>query len=169
MAVVPLLAALACGSAEEKAAEQQRAERTAMSEVETTAASAAAAPATGLWSEAHLLDRLVRAGVAPRRMEDPPVGPDWMPGEPIAINAGGGQVFAWIFTDSTARRAVTGALEERTGAPEGRSAPYASPMRFIVQNNLAAYLTGGTERNQDRVALALTAGLPVSSNPGTTP
>lgn len=140
-----------------------------MSEVEATAARVATSPATGLWSEEHLLDRLLRAGVAPRRMEDPPAGPDWMPGEPIAINAGGGQVFAWIFTDSTARRAVTGVLEERTGAPDGRSAPYAPPMRFIVQNNLAAYLTGGTERNQDRVALALTAGLPVSSNPGITP
>ncbi len=136
-----------------------------MSEVEATASRAASSPATGLWTEAHVLDRLVRAGVAPRRMEDPPAGPDWMPGEPIALNAGGGQVFAWVFADSAARHAVTDALEDRTGAPEGRSAPYAPPMRFIVQNNLAAYLTGGTERNQDRVALALTAGLPVSSKP----
>jgi hypothetical protein len=35
-------------------------------------------------------------------------------------------------------------------------------MRFIVHNNLAAVISGGTETNHERIALALTAGLPVN-------
>lgn len=137
-------------------------ERAARDEVVTASKAAATAPATGLWSEEHLLDRLVRAGVAPRRAEAGATRAAWMKQAPVVLHAGGGEVHAWIYPDSAARRAVTDALDPATAAPAGQTAPFAAPMRFIVQNNLAAVITGGTETNQERVALALQAGLPVA-------
>lgn len=80
----------------------------------------------------------------------------------MVILAGGGEVRAWIFKDSTARRAVTDGLDAETGTPPGVTVPYAAPMRFVIQNNLAAVVTGGTVVNQERIALALEAGLPVT-------
>jgi hypothetical protein len=135
-----------------------------MAEAETVATQARTLPATGKWSEAHLLDRLVRAGVAPRLLADSlwrglPEAP-WMGARPLAIAAGGGLVLAWIFPDSSARRAVTDALDAETGTPPGRVVPFESPMVFVLQNNLAAVITGGTVTAQERIMLALQAGLP---------
>jgi len=156
--------AAACGGEAERAKEQQ-AVRGGIARAESTATRAAAMPRTGLWTEAQVLERLVRAGVAPRAVEAASSGPDWMRRAPLVLAAGGGEVYAWVYKDSTARRAVTDSLDPSTGAPPGRVPPFASPMIFLVQNNLAAIITGGSETNQERVALALQAGLPVTPPP----
>ncbi len=158
LALLPLTVA-ACGG-EAAREERAQAERAAIAKAETTATQVAALPATGLWSAEHVLERLVRAGVAPRPLEGAGAGPEWMRVTPVVFAAGGGEVWAWVYADSTARRAVTDGLDPSTGAPAGRVAPFAAPMAFLVQNNLAAVVTGGSETNQERVALALQAGLP---------
>lgn len=152
----------ACGgeSREERA---QAAARTARDEVVATATRAATTPATGLWTEAQLLDRLVRAGVAPRRAENPRKIAPWMNREPVVLLAGGGEVHVWIYPDSTARLAVTARLDPESATPRGETVPFTPPMRFVMQNNLAAVVSGGSERNLERVALALQAGLPIAS------
>lgn len=160
---IALLAAGCRGEATR--AEEARAVRAGIASAETTATRVAAMPRTGLWTAAQVLERLVRAGVAPRAVEPAPAGPDWMRVRPAVFAAGGGEVYAWIYADSTARRAVTDSLDPYTGAPAGRVPPFASPMVFLVQNNLAAVVTGGSETNQERVALALQAGLPVTPPP----
>lgn len=157
------LSAAGCGSAAEQEAARQAETRSAMAEGAATATRAAAMPSTGLWTEEQLFDRLLRSGVAPRRPETGSAAvPSWMGKEPIVILAGGGEVRAWIFPDSVARQAVTDRLDPETGTPDGATVPFPPPMRFIVQNNMAAFITGGTETNQERVALALQAGLPVT-------
>jgi hypothetical protein len=162
-AALPVLAA--CTSSETRRAQEQQVALKEIAAAETTATRAAALPSTGLWTEAHLLDRLVHAGVAPRVIADAPDGPKWMGTTPVVFLAGGGTLYAWIYKDSTARRAVTDALDPETGAPPGAVTPFAAPMLFVTQNNLAAVVTGGLERNQERVALALQAGLPVRPPP----
>lgn len=152
----------ACGPAEERAARAQREERGAMAAAESTARGAAALPATGLWTEAHVMDRLVRAGVAPRTREGAVPDAPWMGRAPLALRAGGGEVFVWIYADSAARIAVTAALDPDTGAPRGTVTPFAPPLVFLVQNNLAAIITGGTDQNIERIMLALQAGLPAA-------
>lgn len=149
----------ACG---DKAAQRQEAERTAIAAGRATAAQAAALPATGLWSEAHLMDRLSRAGVLPRAREGTPPDTPWMNAPVIALTAGGGEVYVWIYADSTSRRAVTDRLDPETGAPPGTTSPFAPPMTFVTNNNLAAVITGGREQNIERIMLALQAGLPVA-------
>lgn len=144
---------------------EQKVARQEMAAAETTATRAAALPATGLWTEAHLLDRLVHAGVAPRVVADAPEGPSWMRTRQVVFLAGGGTLHAWIYADSTARRAVTDGLDPQSAAPPGTVTPFAPPMLFVTQNNLAVVITGGLERNQERIALAVQAGLPVRPAP----
>lgn len=151
----------ACGSAERKES-ARTAERSAIAAGQATAAQAGALPATGLWTEAHLMDRLGRAGVLPRVREGTPPAAPWMARAPIALSAGGGEVYVWIYADSTARRAVTDALDPESGAPPGTVTPFAPPMVFVTNNNLAAIITGGTEQNIERIMLSLQAGLPVA-------
>jgi len=165
LAVLVVLVVLSACGGEAKRAVEQQATRAAIETAESTATRVAAQPATGLWSEATVLERLVRAGVAPRPVEDAPDGPDWMRVRPAVFAAGGGEVHAWVYVDSTARRAVTDALDPATGAPPGRVPPFASPMIFVMQNNLAAIISGGSETNQERIALALQGGLPAAPPP----
>lgn len=155
---VTVLATACSGEADRE--EAVRTTRTAIERAESTATRVAAMPATGLWTAEHVLERLVRAGVAPRAVENAPDGPAWMRVKPAVFAAGGGEVYAWVYKDSLARRAATDSLDPTTAAPPGKVPPFASPMVFLVQNNLAAVITGGSETNQDRVALALQAGLP---------
>ncbi len=159
VAVVALVGVTGCGG--DSAVEQQAAERTAIAAGQATASQAAALPATGLWSEAHLMDRLSRTGVLPRAREGTPPATPWMNRAPIALAAGGGEVYVWIYADSTARRAVTDRLDPETGVPPGTTSPFAPPMVFVTNNNLAAIITGGTDSNIERIMLALQAGLPV--------
>jgi len=154
---------VACGSSEERQAAAVATERGAVAAAEETARRATALPATGLWTDAHLMDRLVRAGVAPRAREGTMPNAPWMGSAPIALWAGGGEVFAWIYPDSVARRAVTDGLNAETGTPPGAVSPFAPPMLFVTQNNLAAVISGGSEQNMDRILLALQAGLPAAT------
>lgn len=157
-----LLGTFGCGDPAAREEAARAAERSGMEQAAATASQAAALPATGLWTEAHLMDRLLRAGVAPRAREGALPETPWMPMPPIGVLAGGGEVFVWIFADSSARRAATDALDPMTGAPAGTVTPFAPPSLFVTQNNLAAIITGGRESNQERIALALQAGLPVN-------
>ncbi len=162
LALLPLLAACGGDARREAAA---RTERAAIAQAESSVQAVAALPATGLWTETHVLERLVRAGVAPRPLEGAGAGPDWMKTRPVVFAAGGGEVWAWIYSDSMARRAATDPLDAGTATPAGKVPPFAAPMIFLTQNNLAAVITGGSGTNQERVALALQAGLPVADPP----
>lgn len=162
--LVPMaLALLACEGAEERRVRERAETERAMAEGVSLASGAAAEPRTGLWSEAQLFDRLLRAGVAPRRSDTGVRGPAWMGRDPVVILAGGGEVRAWIFADSIERRQVTDALDPETGTPPGSTVPFPPPMVFVMQNNLAAVVIGGTATNQERIVLALQAGLPAAT------
>jgi hypothetical protein len=159
-----LLVSAACGG-EDRAVREQQVARQQLAVSESTARRTAATPSSGLWTDAHLLERLVRSGVAPRAGDSTTTGQEWMGRRPIVLLAGGSTLYAWIYADSLARRAVTDSLDAMTAAPRGRVAPFAAPMTFVLQNNLAAVVTGGSERNQERIALALQAGLHISAVP----
>jgi hypothetical protein len=162
LTVVGTMVVGACGDPAAREEAARAAERSGMEAAQATATQAAALPATGLWTEAHLMDRLVRAGVAPRERDGAVPPTPWMPMAPVALLAGGGEVFVWIFADSTARRAATDAIDPMSAAPRGTVSPFPPPVLFVTQNNLAAAIVGGRESNQERIALALQAGLPVN-------
>lgn len=146
------------------AAEKARAAvqaRRAIESASATAATVAAPSATGLWDADHLVERLVRAGLAPQPLPGER-GARNFPVAGLVYQVGDARLTVYLFPDSVARRVVTDALD--TAALGPRSEPGRPPVlhQLIVQNNLAAVLVGGSERQQERVALALSAGLPVA-------
>jgi hypothetical protein len=161
-ALVALAALSACGDPEAERAAEVQVARQEMAAAETTARQVAAQPSDGRWTEAHLMDRLLRAGVAPRANPGPAPEAPWFGVAPLRILAGGGEVYAWIYPDSAARKAATDGLDSLSAAPPGRTTPFAPPMRFVTNNNLALVITGGRITNHDRIALAIQAGLPVT-------
>jgi hypothetical protein len=158
-----LLAAMllltACTSAAEKQSKAEQAARTAIAAESTTAAVAASIPSDGKWDEPHLVERLVRSGLAPQSLRDQK-GEDYWKVPVHAYQIGPSVLYAYIYRDSLARRAVTAMLDTLLAAPAGK---VVYPMRhlLIVQNNLAAVMVGGSDTQQERVQLAIEAGLPV--------
>ncbi|MFI5312302.1 MAG: hypothetical protein ACHQQ3_13765 [Gemmatimonadales bacterium] len=153
---------VACTSPAEKKASAVKVARTAIAAESAKAAEAAARPATGRWDEAHLVESLVRAGLAPRALTQQK-GEAYWNAPLLAYQLGSASLHAYIYADSVARRRVTDGLDSLSAAPRGVASPYPIPRLLIVQNNLAAVLIGGSDRQQDRVSLAIGAGLPVST------
>jgi hypothetical protein len=154
---------VACVSPAEKREREAAVARSAVAVESAKAAAVATQPVTDQWDEPHLVERLVRSGLAPQALSGEKTEPYW--GVPVhAYRVGGATLRAYIFTDSAARHRITDALDSLTMAPPGKPSPYPLPRMLIVQNNLAAVVLGGNERQQERVSLALAAGLPVSGN-----
>ena len=150
----------ACTSAAEKQSKAEQASRTAIAAESTTAAIAASLPSNGKWDEPHLVERLVRSGLAPQSLRDQKGEEYWK--VPVhAYQIGPSVLYAYIYTDSLARRAVTSTLDTLMAAPAGKMV---YPMRhiLILQNNLAAVMVGGSDTQQERVRLAIEAGLAAS-------
>ncbi len=125
------------------------------------ARAAATVPSTGRWDEAHLVQRLVNSGLAPQALTGLKSQSYW--GVPLrGWRLGYDTLYAYIYPDSFARRRVTDGLDTLTLAPRGSKGPFGVTKLLVTQNNLAAVLVGGSERQQERVALAIRAGLPVS-------
>ncbi len=116
------------------------------------------APSTGRWDAVQLTQRLVNAGLAPRADDSLPSHPK-LPVEPLGLRVGKAHLLAWIFADSTARLTTSAGIDTLTAIPKGQPNPWAEPPMFIVHNNLIAVLVGGSDRQRERVRLAIEAGL----------
>ena len=153
--------ALACGESREQRAQ------TAIKAVSAESALAVAVearPLSPLWDVDRASERLVRAGIAPRRITPTPDVPPFLSAatSSAAFHVGrDGEVRVFIFADSAARRRVTEALDERTVAPAGAASPWPERPLLIVGQNLAAVMLGGRDQLRERVQLALEAGLPM--------
>lgn len=163
VALAAVIVLAACDSPEQQKAKAQAKARTAVSAESAKASAARTAPATGRWDDAHLVDRLVRAGLAPQAVKDAAPPPYWAAPVAVAYTVGQATLYAYIYPDSTSRKRATAALDTVSLAPKGTASPYAVPRVLIEQNNLAAVLVGGSDRQQERVQLAITAGLPVAA------
>jgi hypothetical protein len=160
--VLSLTGLVACTSAAEKQNKAEQVARTAIAAESSKAAEAASLPSTGKWDEPHLVERLVRAGLAPQAMRDQK-GEAYWKAAVLAYQLGPSVLYAYVYPDSIARKAVTSTLDTIIAAPPGRVGVYPLRHILIVQNNLAAVMVGGSDTQQERVRLALEAGLPVST------
>ena len=153
--------ALGCDPPKPKNGPPGPAEQTAMAAAAQVARAAAAIPSSGKWDEAHLVERLVNSGLAPQALAGLTGQPYW--GAPLrGWRLGYDTLYAYIYPDSFARRRVTDALDTLTLAPSGSKGSFGVTKLLVTHNNLAAVLVGGTKRQQERVALAIRAGLPVT-------
>ena len=78
----------------------------------------------------------------------------------LAYQVGSSTLDVYLYADSLARKAVIATLDTVMAAPPGRTDVYPPRHILIVQNNLAAVMVGGSDTQQERVRLALEAGLP---------
>ena len=156
-----VLSLAACAGEDPRVARAARARQ----EVEAVAQqvrTAPHAPATGRWDAAQLTQRLVNAGLAPRADDSLPSHPT-LPVEPLGLRVGKAHLLAWIFADSTARLKTSAGIDTLSAIPKGQPNPWAEPPMFIVHNNLIAVLVGGSDRQRERVRLAIEAGLSAPS------
>ena len=151
----------ACASPSQEKNREEIVARAAIAAESAKAAVASITPTGGRWDEAHLVERLVRSGLAPQALPREQ-GERYWDTTVHAYRINTATLFAYLYADSVARRRVTAELDTLTAAPKGTPSPYAKPHLLIVQNNLAAVLMGATERQAERVTLALTAGLPAA-------
>lgn len=123
------------------------------------AADSAACPLTGAWRPCSVKDRLEKAGLAPRLEQEGIRRPGFaVPGSRYAIGDASLEVF--LYASPADRLRDVAALDSATASPRGTRTDWPKPPTLMGSGNLAAVLHGARERQVERVALALTAGLP---------
>lgn len=157
VAVGALVGVAACENKAEREARAQAVSRTAIS-AESAKVAATVVVATGSWDDAQLVKRLVDAGLAPQR-RDTVHARAWL-GVPVhAFTLGSATLDAYIYRDSLARRDALMKVDPLTWGPRGQPTPWGTPHDAVVNNNLFAMVVGGSDRQRDRIATALAAGV----------
>ena len=155
---IAMLTATACESKEDRQARIQVASRTAVAAESARASAASATPSTGRWNEAQLVKRLVDAGLAPQRRDSVRAQP-WLGVPVLGFTLGAATMDVYVYGDSLARREAVGKLDPITFAPRGQQSPWGAPHEVVENNNLVAVIVGGSDRQRDRIATALAAGV----------
>ncbi len=116
----------------------------------------------GLWQWCSVEDRMEHAGVILTRQDAAPSG-DLLRGEGrgYKVGAGDDELHIFVYPTVEARQADTGALDSVTVSPKGapRRSYKVVPL-LVTSNNLAALVFTLNERTSERLANALSAGLP---------
>ena len=149
----------ACDDPAVRKAREAEAARARITAESTVAAGAVTTmPSAGMWTPALVTRRLVDAGLAPQRRDSARAQP--FMGAPVhALTLGVATVDAYVYHDSLARAAAVGKLDPLTFAPRGQASPWGSPREIVQNGNLVAVVVGGTDRQRDRIATALAAGI----------
>jgi hypothetical protein len=121
-------------------------------------------PATGSWSRCAVVERLERAGLAPRvdssGMTEPPLTP---PG--VLVRVGASELELYIYPDAGSREREEATLDR------SKYLDYAAPVSMnarptlIHSANLIAILHSRNDHQRERVADAITAGPPQPPKP----
>jgi len=126
--------------------------------------SAAAGPGcrlSGLWEPCSVEDRMTHAGLVIARKAEA-ARHDFLaiPGIAYGVGAGDDVVEVFVYASESARRLDTDRLDSLAVSPKGDRRSYKVPPMLVTSNNLAALVFTRNERSQERIALALSAGLP---------
>ena len=130
--------------------------------------STTAAPDTGCvlalpWRACSVLDRLERAGLAPQ--ERGIVRQPFFTVEGRVYVLGDAELQTFIFADTAAAAMQTAALDSVRVSPPTMSIAWRRKPTLIRSANLVAILLSDDERQTERVALAIEAGLPAPPVP----
>lgn len=101
------------------------------------------------------------AGVILTRKDQPPAW-DFLQGDGRAYTVGAGddELHIYVYPDAAARQRDTDALDSAAVSPRGARRSYKVPPLLVTSNNLAALVFTLNERTSERLANALSAGLP---------
>lgn len=115
------------------------------------------------WRACSVLDRLERAGLAPQ--ERGIVRQPFFTVEGRVYVLGDAELQTFIFPDPAAAATQTAALDSVRVSPPTMSIAWRRKPTLIRSANLVAILLSDDERQTERVALALEAGLPAAPVP----
>ena len=104
---------------------------------------------------------MVHAGlVIDRRTSPASVDLFSVSGTSYGVGAGVDEVQIFLYPTAAAREADTSKLDSLAVSPKGTRRSYQVMPLLVTSNNLAALVFTRNDRSQERVALALSAGLP---------
>lgn len=154
-----VLALFGCRGAKEQPAVV--AETTAAAPAAPAAADASGCRLSGAWQVCSIEDRLVHAGLVTKK-QDAPVKSDLftVEGTGYDVGAGDDEIQVFLYETDAARKADTDRLDSVAVAPKGERRGYKVPPLLVTSNNLAALVFTMNPRSQERMANALSAGLP---------
>ena len=165
IALAGLLAAAGCGGRDGASDEGRAATAaTATSGSDTTRAGVGTpgkdeCPLTGAWRRCSVEDRLERAGLAPQ-LQPEPVRRAGFAVAGTRYQVGRGTLEVFLFESAAARDRAVAALDSTSASPRGTRGDWPATPTLMGSGNLAAVVYGVRDREVERVALALSAGLP---------
>jgi hypothetical protein len=125
----------------------------------STVAAKPACPATGAWQLCSVIERLDRAGLAPRqepgRVLEAPLA---RPG--VAILVGRSELRIFLYADRAARERDQAKLDPTKYAAASEALSMNAEPTLIASENLLAILRSRSDHQRERVSDALTAGPP---------
>lgn len=159
---LPLLALLAAACRGKDEAVPPRAEVEAAVRAATdTAPTGPGCRLTGAWQPCSVEDRMTHAGLVWKKKDDPAAWPFLaVTGANYGVGAADDEVHVFLYDSEAARRADTDKLDSLAVAPKGEHRTWKVMPLLVTSNNLAALVFTRNERSQERIALALSAGLP---------
>lgn len=124
-----------------------------------SAAAPQACPATGLWSECAIVERLERSGLAPRRdsggATEPPLT---APG--LRVRLGRGELEIYLYPDVASREREQATLDRSSYLEYTSPVSMAAQPTLIPSANALVILHSRNDHQRERVGDAITAGPP---------
>lgn len=115
----------------------------------------------GDWTPCAVEDRLVHAGVVIEKQPEPATYAFFsVPGVRYHVGSAEHQLLVFLYPSAQAREKDTALLDSATVSPKGTRVTWPEPPTLVVSNNLAAVILSLNDRTVERLALALSAGLP---------
>lgn len=162
---IALLAACGCGgngAASDSAAAAEASVRVAENAAAGRAAAAEACPATGLWSQCAIVQRLERAGLAPR-LDSAPVRQPPLTATGFGVTLNRGQLEVYLYPDSASRERAQASLDRTRYVDYTASLTMQNQSTLIGSGNALAILRSHNDHLRERVGDVLTAGAPAGS------
>lgn len=128
---------------------------------EAVADTTADCPERGDWRLCSVEKRLERAGLVITRGTEP-VRHDFLQVPGVKYETSRAELQVFLYASAAARAQDTDALDPVAVAPRGRRIIWRWPVTLVTSGNLAAIILSLNERQAERIALALGAGLPPS-------
>lgn len=171
-----LMVCAACGNDERRGPASQPAVDNSAATADSVAAAAdtgaltadttAGCPMWGRWRECSVSKRLERAGLVFERSPDT-LRHEFLSVPGILYETSRTKMQVFLYPSATERARDTEQLDSVTVSPRGQRVIWPEPATLVTSANLAAIILGLNEREVERAALALGAGLPPNPPPAT--
>ena len=126
-------------------------------------------PPTGLWSQCAVVERLDRAGLAPRLDSTATPREDPLTPAGFLVRVGSSELEVYVYPSVAARRSDVARIDTTRYLGYTEAVSIQQLPTIIQSANLIAILHSRTDHQRERVGDALTAGPPQPSQPSTLP